>query len=86
MSTKRARTQITHTPEIEHALDIAGAKWPGETPSRLLGRLILIGAEVLEQDTGYTARRRRRIDDLAGRYSDAFGPTYLEDVRDGWPT
>lgn len=87
MPTTRPRYQVTETPEVAEALDRAAKRWPGESRSKLLLRLIEVGGGILEQD--------ERADDVAhraavlassGRYPEAFGPDYLGELRADWPT
>ncbi|WP_145985226.1 hypothetical protein [Mycobacterium leprae] len=48
--TTRPRYQVTETPQVAHALDQAAKRWPGEPRSKLLRRLIEVGAGILERD------------------------------------
>lgn len=86
MPTTRPRFQVTETPEVARALDRAAVRWPGEPRSRLLIRLVEVGAGVLEHDE-HAESDRHRIAVLAssGRYDTAFGPDYLTDLRGDWP-
>jgi hypothetical protein len=86
MPTSRPRHQVTETPEVALALDVAAQHWPGEPRSRLLLRLLVLGREVLE-DRGEDERRRRRdaIDASSGKYEHAFSERYLEELRSDWP-
>ncbi len=86
MPTLRPRYQVTETPEVARALDRAAKRWPGESRSKLLVRLVEVGGGVLEDDA--------RADDLthraavlasAGRYAEAFGSDYLAELRADWP-
>jgi hypothetical protein len=85
MPTTKHRTQITHTAEVERALAVAELRWPGEKESSLLLHLITEGADaVASGEEVAAAQRRARVMSVAGKYSDAYGPGYLEDVRAGW--
>lgn len=86
MPTKLPRTHITHTPEVEHALDVARARWPeADRESTLLIRLLTAGANAIEaQQREATTQHVARIRALAGIHSDLYEPGYLEELRDGW--
>jgi hypothetical protein len=87
MPTTRRRYQITETPEVEHAIDVASEHWPDEERSRLLLRVIEAGADAVERrPTSVTEARRRAIRRAAsGEWADAFGPDYLANLRADWP-
>jgi hypothetical protein len=86
MPTTRPRYQVTETPSITHALDIAARLWPGEPRSRLLLQLIYAGSAALEQRQGeMVSRRIEAIDASSGKYADAFGDGYLAELRRDWP-
>jgi len=86
MPTKHPRTNITHTPQVAHAIDVARREWPDEArESVLLLRLLDEGARVIEaRVSGAERRRRERIDVIAGRYSAAYPVGYLEELREDW--
>lgn len=87
MPTTRPRHQVTETPDVARALDAAAQRWPGESRSRLLVRLVEVGAESLAHDE--EARHddhRAAVLASAGRYPQAFDPDYLERLRSDWPT
>lgn len=86
MPTTRPRYQVTETPRLARALDLAAKRWPGESRSRLLLRLIDIGGGTLEQEqnTG-DENHRAAVTASSGRYAGAFGPDYLTDLRGDWP-
>ena len=50
MPTTRPRYQVTETPQVARALDRAAKRWPGEPRSKLLLRLVEVGAGTLEHD------------------------------------
>ncbi|MDR1295149.1 MAG: hypothetical protein LBK59_09400 [Bifidobacteriaceae bacterium] len=86
MPTILPRTQVTHTEPIRRALDLAGERWPGLTPQRLLVRLIEEGADSLGRDRAQgAAEHRRRVEALAGRYPGLYSPDYLDELRKDWP-
>ncbi len=86
MPTTRPRYQVTETPEVAAALDLAAREWPGEPRSRLLVRLVALGRTTL-LDTRAKADRARldAIEETRGKYSDAFPPGYLKELREDWP-
>lgn len=86
MPTTRPRHQITETPAVAHALEVAGRRWPSEPRSRLLLRLIHVGSVTLEHGQNEDLRKRRdAIDASGGKYDDAFSSEYLADLRQDWP-
>lgn len=84
MPTVRPRHPITETDEIAHALGIARRTWPelSDKPTALLRQLILAGERSIDDRM---ARRRRAIETTAGSLDGAFGPGYLDDLRQDWP-
>ncbi len=67
-------------------LDRAAKRWPGESRSKLLLRLIDVGGDTLEQELiaekdAYWAA----VAASSGRYAEAFGPDYLRELRADWP-
>lgn len=85
MPTSRPRTQVTHTDTVQHALEVAAQRWPGQKPSVLLTHLIEEGARVIEsEESEETAERRSKLDALIREHGAVYGPGYLDDVRDGW--
>ncbi len=86
MPTVRPRHQITETPAVAHAIDLAAQRWPGEPRSKLLLRLLEAGKDTLEE-SGHQADEVRRAAVMAssGRYPHAFGPHYLDELRQDWP-
>jgi len=86
MPTTRPRHQVTETPAVERALDLAAKRWPDESRSKLLRRLIGAGEQALEDAQGDVARQRRAaVDASSGRYADAFAPDHLARLRREWP-
>ena len=84
--TTRPRYQVTETPAITAALDRAAKRWPGEARSKLLLRLVGLGAHALEhQEHGDSEAHQTAVMACAGRYDTAFGPDYLTDLRGDWP-
>ena len=86
MPTTRPRHQITETPPIARAIDLAARRWPGEPRSKLLRRLVDAGGAALEAADGDDARRRRKAVEISsGKYADAFSAGYLAELRRDWP-
>lgn len=86
MPTIRHRFQVTETPEVTRALDRAAQRWPGESRSKLLLRLVEVGGDILERDAhSEDLAHREAVLASAGRYAEAFGPDYLADLRADWP-
>lgn len=84
--TTRPRYQVTETPEVARALDRAAKRWPGEPRSKLLVRLVEVGAELLENDEHVQSlAHRAAVLASAGRYAEAFSPDYLTELRADWP-
>jgi hypothetical protein len=85
MPTTRPRHQITETPAVARALDIAARRWPTEPRSKLLLRLISAGCAALERGQDEITRRRHdAIDATSGKYADAFSDEYLAELREDW--
>ena len=82
------RTQITHTPQVRHALRIAAQEWPeaANRPGVLLTRLATKAADELEknQDAVWEARLARR-EAVAGKFAGMYPEGYLEELRAGRP-
>lgn len=86
MPTIRHRFQVTETPEVARALDRAARRWPGESRSKLLVRLVEVGGDILARDAhSEDLAHREAVLASAGSYAEAFGPDYLVDLRADWP-
>ncbi|WP_169053977.1 hypothetical protein [Agromyces sp. H66] len=86
MPTTRPRFQVTETPEIRRALDVAARAWPEASRSELVLRLFLRGAEAIDADAEQPrSRRRQAVDASAGSLDVAYEPDYLEKLRSEWP-
>lgn len=86
MPTERPRHQITETPDVARAIDVAARQWPGESRSRLVRRLLEAGRAALEQGQDAATRQRlMAVDATSGKYADAFTKDYLAELRHDWP-
>jgi hypothetical protein len=86
MPTARPRHQVTETPAIARAIDLAAKRWPGEPRSKLLLRLVDVGSGTLEREQQHHANAHRAaVLASSGKYADAFGPDYLGELREDWP-
>lgn len=86
MPTARPRYQVTETPPVARALDLAAKRWPGESRSKLLRRLVDVGGGTLEQDEQDEAgAHEAAVIASSGRYAEVFGPGYLTELRADWP-
>lgn len=84
--TTRPRHQITETPAIARAIDLAARHWPDEPRSKLLRRLVDAGGVALEAADGDDVRRRiKAVEASSGKYADAFSADYLAELRRDWP-
>lgn len=86
MPTARPRHQITETPEVARALELAARRWPRESRSKLLLRLLRTGCAALERERSEASHDRlEAIDASSGKYADAFDENYLTELRQDWP-
>lgn len=86
MPTTRPRHQITETPAVAHAIDLAAHRWPGESRSDLVRRLLDVAADALERGEQQMADSRRdAVVATSGKYADAFEPNHLTELREDWP-
>jgi hypothetical protein len=84
MPTTLTRIQVTQTPVVAHALEIAQKEWPGLARSELVARLLERGAESVEAARAELRERRRKI--LAETQGTIdYPPDYLEELRKDWP-
>lgn len=82
-ATTQDRIQVTKTPPLAHALDVARNRWPDEKhQSRLLERALVEWAESMERTE---LARRQALEEVAGKYPGVYPDGYLEDLREGWP-
>lgn len=77
---------MTETDELAAALDAAAARSPGLSRAQLLTRLALEGHGAAQQVQA--ERRRHRLEALrahSGSMTGAYGPEFLERLREEWP-
>ena len=87
MSTTRPRHFVTETDELADALDEAARRWSGLSRSQLLVRLALEGHHAAQQ--AHHDRSRRPLEAVRqhrGSLTGAYGPDYLKNLREEWPT
>ena len=86
LPTTLARIQVTQTPPVAHALEIAEREWPGLARSELIGRLLTLGAQSVESARAERrATRRSVLNETSGSFADAYPSGYLDDLRSDWP-
>lgn len=77
---------MTETDDLADALNAAAHRWPGLSRAQLLVRLALEGHHAAQQ--GQDERRRRRlaaVREHSGVLTGAYGPDYLQQLREEWP-
>jgi len=86
MPTTRPRHTLTETDELAAALDAAARRWPEDSRSRLLLRLVEAGEHAISDERErQRARRRAAVQRTHGQFRGLYGPGYLERLRDEWP-
>ncbi|WP_186316584.1 hypothetical protein [Microbacterium sp. BH-3-3-3] len=86
MPTTRPRTQVTHTREVEDALEIARSRWPDESPSALLMHLVVRGGQAIRDEQAQRARARRgAVDAMVEKFAGIYPEEYLSELREDWP-
>jgi hypothetical protein len=86
MPTTRPRYQVTETPDVAYALDLAARRWPNVPRSKLLLRLLRAGSAAIEAERNAATRSRlAAIDATSGKYADAFSDDFLAELRQDWP-
>jgi hypothetical protein len=87
MPTTLPRIQVTQTPALRDALELAAAEWPGVPRSELVARLAAAGGESLAAKRATRrSERRRALDQTQGIFGiEVYPPGYLDDLRKEWP-
>ncbi|WP_157981542.1 hypothetical protein [Protaetiibacter intestinalis] len=86
MPTSLPRIQVTRTPRVDQALELAAAEWPGVPRAELVTRLLEEGAASLSATgTARRAQRRAALEQTRGSLAAVFPPGYLEELREDWP-
>lgn len=86
MATTRPRHTITETDDVAAALDEAAERWPGESRSDLLRRLVREGRHALATARDErSASRLAAIDRASGSMTGVYGPDELARLREDWP-
>lgn len=86
MPTTRPRHFVTETDDLATALDAAAARWPELSRSQLLVQLALEGHRAAQH--AHDERRSRRlaaVREHSGALTGAYGPEYLQRLRQEWP-
>ena len=86
MPTTRPRHFVTETDDLAAALDAAAKRWPDLRRSQLLVQLALEGHRSAQR--AHDERHQRRLAALrrhSGAFSGAYGPHYLQQMREEWP-
>ena len=77
---------ITHTPPIQHALDVAAKEWPTESSAQQIAQLAIRGARDLERHQLRDREAwRQKVLAGAGCATGTYGPNYLAELRAEWP-
>lgn len=87
MPTTRPRHFVTETDDLAQALDAAESRWPGLSRPQILVQLALEGHRAAQLE--HEENRRRRLAALrehSGMLTGAYGPGYLERLREEWPS
>lgn len=86
MPTVRPRHFVTETSELAAALDAGSRRWPGLSRAQVLVRLALDGDHAAQR--ARDERRQRRLAAVrqhSGMLTGAYGPDYLNRLRQDWP-
>ncbi|MDR0959109.1 MAG: hypothetical protein LBM23_01935 [Propionibacteriaceae bacterium] len=80
----RRRHQETETRNQTDDLASARTVWPDETPSAQIEGAAHFGDTVMRnQEDAQLRARREAMKQLAGKWTGTFGPTFLDELREG---
>ncbi len=85
MPTTRPRHFVTETDDLAEALNAAASRRPGVSRAQLLVQLALEGHRAAQEV--HANRRRQRLAAVhqhSGILTGAYGPDYLQRLREGW--
>lgn len=86
MPTERPRFQVTETPDVERALELAAIEWPDAGRAERVRRLFHAAAQTLEaRQRAVRDRRKAAIRGTAGALTEAYPQGYLDALRADWP-
>ena len=87
MPTTRPRHFVTETDALAAALDEAAHIWPDLSRAQLLVRLAMEGHRAAQEvRDGQRHRSLEAIRRHSGVFTGTYGPDYLKNLRDEWPT
>ena len=83
------RVWVEHASDISkeyyasYSLDRAAKRWPDVPRSKLIVRVIISGGDFLASEVE-SERLSAAVARTQGRYTDAYGAHYLQEIRDDW--
>ncbi len=87
MPTTRPRHFVTETDDLAEALNAAASRWPGVSRAQLLVQLALEGHRAAQEVHANRLRQRlAAVHQHSGILTGAYGPDYLQRLREGWPS
>ena len=86
MPTALPRFQVTETPEVARALQLAEQAWPELPRAERVKRLLELGAEAAaNDDEERVSLRREAIRETSGMFTGYYETDHLQKLRDEWP-
>ncbi|MGH3447460.1 MAG: hypothetical protein ACRDP4_07540 [Nocardioidaceae bacterium] len=86
MPTTRPRHFVTETDDLAAALDAAATRWPDLSRGQLLVQLALEGHRAAQRaHDEHGSRRLAAVREHSGALTGAYGPDYLQRLREEWP-
>ncbi|QIK63084.1 hypothetical protein G7068_07635 [Leucobacter viscericola] len=90
MPTTLPRFQVTETPEVARALEVARLTWPDLRNSERVRELLIRGAHSIEEErlqlrSAEAKRREAALEAFAGSLTGVYEAGYLERLREDWP-